>query len=231
MAFHFNRISVIAAAVLALAMTPLHAQDKKGPNTSKKAAAAVSESASAVEAIRTANMLARYGYSAKDPMALITAARIKKEAGGSDSKAARVDGKAGAAKNKPDALSVEAILARAKELSTGRADLIAMADDVANAKGRGAINGPGTLLTVVSARAVDNFRVTFRGGEPARVLVSGDGDSDLDLYIYDENGKLVCDDTDGTDTMVCAWTPRYTGPFTIRVRNLGVANQYRIVHN
>jgi hypothetical protein len=31
--------------------------------------------------------------------------------------------------------------------------------------------------------------------------------------------------------MVCGWTPRYTGPFTIRVRNLGVANEYRIVHN
>ena len=109
MAFQLNRLSaVVAAGFIALAIAPVHAEAKKGVNVSKKAAA-MSDSAAAVDAIRTANQLARYGYTNKDPLALITAAKIKKEAGGSDSKAERVGGKAADAKNKPDTLAVEEI--------------------------------------------------------------------------------------------------------------------------
>lgn len=232
MALQFNRARVLAvASLVCLAAASAHAQTKKPANVGKPVSAAKSETAEAVEAISIADLLVRYGYVKKDPLALITAAKIKKEAGGTESKATRVGGTAGDAKNQPDALSVDTILARAKEMAGGRADLIALADDVAKSGTRGATSGPAGTRTVVRTRAVDSFRVTFRGGEPARVMVSGDGDSDLDLFIYDEHGNRVCTDDDSGDTAICAWTPRYTGPFTIRVRNLGVANEYRIVHN
>lgn len=233
MTFQFNRLHmlVIAGLMGASALTLAHAQDKKAANRGKSVSAEKSESASAVESIRTADLLARYGYANKDALALITAAKIMKQAGSSESKAARVGGKPGDAKNKPDELAADTILARARELAAGRTDLIALADDVGKSGTRGAENGPGSKRTVVGTRSVDSYRVSFRGGEPARVLVSGDGDSDLDLYVYDDNGNRICQDTDATDTMVCAWTPRYTGAFTIRVRNLGIANEYRIIHN
>jgi hypothetical protein len=75
--------------------------------------------------------------------------------------------------------------------------------------------------------------VRFEGGEPAVVLVIGDGDGDLDLWVHDENtGGLIGDDTDDTSECIVAWTPRYTGPFTIRIANVGAfAERYVVVVN
>jgi hypothetical protein len=83
--------------------------------------------------------------------------------------------------------------------------------------------------TSVDALGTDSFQATFRGGELAIVMVRGDGDTDLDLYVYDEAGKLVASDTDLTDQCVVTWVPRWTGRFIIRVVNRGyVSNLYRI---
>jgi hypothetical protein len=81
----------------------------------------------------------------------------------------------------------------------------------------------------VAAGATDVYTVTFRGGERATVTVRGDGDTDLDLYVYDENGNLIVKDDDHTDNCVVSFTPKWTGPFKIRVVNRGnVYNQYTI---
>jgi len=222
-----------AVMVAALGMSMISAagaaQDKKGPNRGKPAAA--TPTATAVESLAAADALVHYGDANKDPLALITAAKIMRDVGTSESTAKRTSGAAGDAKQAQKQASVDAILARAKTLAGGRQDLVALADDVAKAGTRGAVGGPGTMRTVVRSRSVDNFRVTFRGGEPARVYARGDGDSDLDLFVYDENGNRVCADTDSNDEMLCAFTPSWTGSFTIRVRNLGVANEYVIRHN
>ena len=78
----------------------------------------------------------------------------------------------------------------------------------------------------VLAHSTDTYRVTFTGGEEAMVMVIGDGDTDLDLYIYDENGNLIESDTDRSDTMICTWTPKWTGKFTIKIKNLGSVRNY-----
>lgn len=221
---------IISSVALGSVSTAFSAQ-QKGVNTGSPKSAAPSASATAVESLRTAQALARYGDANKDALSLITAARIVKDVGESESRAKRTGGKAGDSKNKPDLMTVASLIERAKALAGGRADLIALADDVGKSASRGAVNGPGALRTVVGRTMTDSYRVVFRGGEPARVTVSGDGDSDLDLFVYDEHGNQICRDDDASDDMYCAWTPRYTGSFTIRVRNLGVANQYRIVHN
>jgi hypothetical protein len=78
----------------------------------------------------------------------------------------------------------------------------------------------------VLAHSTDTYRVTFKAGVEAMVLVSGDGDTDLDLYIYDENGNLIDSDTDSMDTMICTWTPKWTGKFTIKIKNLGSVRNY-----
>ena len=82
----------------------------------------------------------------------------------------------------------------------------------------------------VDGRSTDVFRLRFYGSESAAVVLDGDGDTDLDLYIYDENGNLIGSDTDGSDTCVVRFRPRWTGSFRIEVRNLGtVYNEYTIV--
>ena len=63
-----------------------------------------------------------------------------------------------------------------------------------------------------------------------KYLLFVDGDTDLDLYVYDENGILIASDTDSTETCVVRFWPKWTGAFRIEVRNLGtVYNRYEIV--
>jgi hypothetical protein len=96
----------------------------------------------------------------------------------------------------------------------------------------GAIPGPKRSQSVIRPGGVDEYKVVFRAGELASVAVIGDGDTDLDLYVYDENGNLVVADEDGTDDCLVRWTPRWTGKYTIHVVNRGrLANGYGIATN
>ena len=81
----------------------------------------------------------------------------------------------------------------------------------------------------IKAGETHTFRAAFYGGELASVLVLGDGDTDLDVYVYDAAGKPVAVDDDYTDACFVEWKPRWTGTFTIKVVNRGrVYNDYSI---
>ncbi len=81
----------------------------------------------------------------------------------------------------------------------------------------------------VEAHSTDRYTERFYAGESVYIYVRGDGDTDLDLYVYDENGNLIDSDTDSGDTCLCSFTPKWTGRFTIKVKNLGaVYNRYYI---
>lgn len=96
----------------------------------------------------------------------------------------------------------------------------------------GRVGGPGEIHTRVEAHDTDSYEIRFHGDELARIVVRGDGDTDLDLFVYDENGNLVASDTDSTDVCVVSWTPRWTGNFRVRVKNLGrVYNRYTLTTN
>lgn len=62
---------------------------------------------------------------------------------------------------------------------------------------------------------------TFLGGELATALVSGDTDTDLDVYVYDERGRLVGFDDDESDVGIVHWIPSKTGKYYIVIENLG----------
>ena len=81
--------------------------------------------------------------------------------------------------------------------------------------------GPGDTTSSVLAYDTDVYQVEFRAGRLAEVGISGDGDTDLDLFIYDENGNRVCQDISFDDREYCSWIPRRTGPFSIEIENLG----------
>jgi hypothetical protein len=155
----------------------------------------------------------------------VAAARVIK----AESRAQLAGRPSGAGVAKADALSVDAILARARALGSGRQELLALADDVARGSSRGAHGGVRIDPTQVRSGGTDVYWLTFRAGEQARVAIAGDGDSDLDLYVYDERGTPVCRDEEPTDEASCSWTPGGSGKYQIRVRNLGSANYYRIL--
>lgn len=229
----FRQTTLASLIALAISASPMIAEAKgKGSNVDAAKATATSPAVQAVETVRTADALARYGDAKKDPLALIQAAKMKKEAGEQPLQLTRKGkGEAGKKDSKAADNSPDALLARAKALAGGRADMIALADDVAKSGSRGAVGGPKTGRTVVKGGFTDQFVVKFEGGEPAAVAISGDGDSTLDLYVYDENGNRVCAAVGRGDDAVCRWTPKWEGPFTIRVVNRGVANEYRIRTN
>jgi hypothetical protein len=66
----------------------------------------------------------------------------------------------------------------------------------------------------------------------AEIVVVGDGDTDLDLYVYDANGNLIEYDEDYSDDCCVSWVPLWTGAYTIRAVNRGrVYNRFTITTN
>ena len=82
----------------------------------------------------------------------------------------------------------------------------------------------------VAARGTDSWTFTLCAGVTHEIIVRGDGDTDLDFYLYDGNGNLIDSDEDGTDYCVLRVSPRWSGKFTLVVRNHGrVCNNYRLL--
>lgn len=139
--------------------------------------------------------------------------------------------------NKASKMTFDAMtmLADAKKLAGKDASVVAKASEVERAiseKTKRSVDGPYYHTDIIYGKSTDTYRVKFRGGESAEVLVSGDGDTDLDLYIYDANGNLIDKDVDYTDDCVCIWTPRRTGTFTIKIVNRGrISNRYVLATN
>jgi hypothetical protein len=85
---------------------------------------------------------------------------------------------------------------------------------------------------IVYGRSSVQYDTTFVDGYLAEVAVVGDGDSDLDLYVYDEFGNQIVADRLPSDVCYVSWVPRWTGRFTIVVTNLGsIYNRFTIQTN
>ena len=194
-----------------------------------------------VAALRVAMDLAKYGYEVESASALIEAANILASVPTQVFDAEQELREATdneAEKTEKAQLSVESLLADAREMAFENTLLLSMADNVAakaaaQTEGtRGAVGGPRTGYGRVYARDYSYYSVKFWANEIAEILVSGDGDTDLDLYVYDENGNLIASDTDYTDDCYVRFVPRWTGTFAVKIVNRGpVYNNYVIATN
>ena len=82
----------------------------------------------------------------------------------------------------------------------------------------------------VPAFGTHTWNVQVFAGTPVHVTIDGDRDTDLDLYIYDQTGRLVAVDDDLTDYCIGRFTPRFNGTVRVEIRNLGrVYNEYEII--
>lgn len=92
--------------------------------------------------------------------------------------------------------------------------------------------GPGAAVSRVPANGTTTYHATFRAGEAAVVSIRGDGDTDVDVFVYDDAGNLITSGVGLTDVETVSWTPRWTGTFRIVLRNLGgVWNEVRLTTN
>ena len=222
--FGLSALLVLCLAATAPAGQSAPAGDKKGQNISDQKAAS-SESAAAVSNNALASRLAVYARQAKSPMALAAAAQIFATSALEDVKKAKTDENGAAVpavpgEKAPDAqaLFAEALAMAKEQQNLALADLI---DKQAKASGqtKGRAGGAARHIDTVLAGKTDMYRVTFRGGESARVAAVADGNQDIDIHIYDENGNFITKDDAFDSTPICAWTPKWTGEFTIKVKN------------
>src|SRR5262249_7735495 len=73
----------------------------------------------------------------------------------------------------------------------------------------------------IEAFGVRSFTINYERGETAEVGVVGDGDNVLNLYVYDQFGRLLAYDEDNSDKCYVRWTPSYTGRYVIKIINRG----------
>jgi hypothetical protein len=96
----------------------------------------------------------------------------------------------------------------------------------------GRVGGKTRLRDTVLANRTDAYVMVFEGKEAAMVQVSGDGSTDLDCDVLDNEGHLIDSDVGPSDTCILTWTPAWTGKFKIRIKNLGQQpNEYLLQTN
>ena len=217
---------IAAMGLMALGASAQNAMDDNGKSTTQPS--------DGIAQVQLANQLAQYGYDNSSASALIEAAAILVEVGGQDLEAEYQRGEGADIKGERTAVTPTQLIADAKRFAEGDKTLLAMADKVKlNGTSRGPV-GPGAKRssTYVLANSTDVFTIRFPGDKVAVVFVCGDGDTDLDLYVYDENNNLIVSDIDDTDECYVTWTPAWTGPFKVKVVNRGnVSNYYTIWTN
>jgi hypothetical protein len=231
-------VAGILVAVILLGGSALVGQEKEEVNLKTDASGEAADGAVGQAAL--AAEMAAYGYAEEAPLALVSAARIVIAQGVDmvDRDKETEGGEQGEAKSGGGAdmsLDAEKLLADAEEMAAGDeviVELIGRVRQEAVLGTRGRVGGPASHYDEVLARSTDVYTLTFRGGEWAEIRVRGDGDTDLDCYVYDQNGNLIDSDADYTDYCILGWVPRWTGSFTLRIRNLGwVWNGYILVTN
>lgn len=220
-------LSMIAVSFSSMAQTVEDKPEVKG------------ETSESLAAVKLANQVLRYGYENKSTLALLDALQIFSENPTQAFKATKegetVDESKTDGKKAKVSFDYESVLADAKAFADGDPNLLALIDNIdAEAKGaqRGNINGPSRDYAAVNGKSYINYTASFVANELAEVLVSGDGDTDLDLYVYDSNGNLIASDTDYSDDCYVRWIPAWTGRYTIRIVNRGpVYNRFVILTN
>jgi hypothetical protein len=116
--------------------------------------------------------------------------------------------------------SPKALLAEAKKMSsTPQVETLAMATEkMMQDEIRGAVGGPRVdSFTIGSFQTVTWNPISFRAGERAEVYINTGVFSVMTLEISDENGIIVARDNIPANYYRCVWTPRWTGPFRIRL--------------
>ena len=209
---------LLLICLISMSMSVFAQEDK--PEATKPASPEMS-------ALMTASSLAKYGYDNASPTALIEAARIfaSIQVQESNVEKATVTKDVPASKEVKVSFDPVKLLADAREYAGKDKTILAMIksveDELSNGVSRGAVGGPCYTEDIVLAKDYEDYVVKFWANELAEVCLSGDGDTDLDLFIYDKNGNLIGSDTDYTDDCVVRWVPAWTGSFVIRVINRG----------
>lgn len=177
--------------------------------------------AEAPSAVKLAELSARLhaaGIEAADPLLILSAAKLRKTLAPVPSDRAALDGEPG----EGEPLGWEEMLATAEALAAGDEALAGLIDDIRAERVKGVASGPVYNIGQVANGGGDTYpSIEFRGGEYAEVYVEAKAATNLNLTVWDDQGRLVCSDTDMSHIAYCGWTPAQPGTFTLKVENKG----------
>ena len=195
-------------------------------------------------AINLAKDMAQMGYDTKQPLYLVTAAQtlidhpINSDFTKLHNATKIEDSKGKATEAKENQLTPKKLLADAKTMANGDANILAVITateakiPAETAATRGALGGPASWNGTVFADSDKTIYASFKKGQLAEITIQGDGKSDLDLYVYDEDGNLVTSDNGKYDECYVSWTPKQTLAYKIVIKNGGTTdNECMLVSN
>ena len=203
----------ISGAAMAQQAAPA-APAKTGENIAKDAKP---EAGGAVQQLMLADELAAYGRANKDPLSLIVAASMKKQIPVKEVERKPENAPDGVAKA-PESDSVDGLLKDARDLAKGDKTLLALADDVKASASKGRVTGASVSVGQITGNTDHIMKWSFTGGRHAEIALVGLTSTLFALEVRDENGNLICRNT---APAYCSWNPIWTGPFVVKVKNLG----------
>jgi hypothetical protein len=224
-------IALATTALMALC-APAAAQDKSGPNVDTSATG----TPGGASTLAVAQQLYAIGTANKDALTVLAAARLAASVTATDGPEIKKEtkGDAVAETEDPADAPVEAatMLAMAKELAGDDDTLLGLIEDAEAEGARGRIGGAVRHLSRLPGGMTDVWEVPFYGNSYAELAVIGDGDSNLDVLVTDENGNTVCFDVSWSDKVSCDFVPAWNGYFYITVQNTGSKrNSYYLLTN
>jgi len=190
--------------------------------------------AEALKLIRISRVLHDRAIETSDPVLMLSAARLRKDSGMSAGELGTLeDGETGAGDGSGQAFGWEGWLEEAVRLSGGSEVIAGLAEDIRTSRSKGlegqAVYTEGRLAAHSTHRYSN---LNFIGGEFAEVYSEGLGKADIDLFVRDKRGALVCSQTDSSNINQCGWTPGATGPFEVTLENKSdFADTYALTTN
>ena len=178
---------------------------------------------------------AAFARASGDPLALIVAAGLRAsvserlvERQPEHEGAAAAPGDGAEAGDTPASLAAEAVA-----MSGGDPVIAALAADLAAAARKGLATGVAASRSTVPPGGADWYRgLKFEGGRRAETQIEILGGGDVNLFVYDGRGDLICKDINPSATFFCGWNPPVTAAYTVKLENRGASPvRYKISTN
>lgn len=185
--------------------------------------------------VMLATQISAYGYANKSPLPLIQAAQIIKENNITPkTEEKEIEGVIAATDKKRGkvSLNAEQLLADAKLLAAGDNTLIDLIDQVSEMEARGSVGGRTYDTDRVPGLGAIIYTVKFMENTYCEASCIGDGDTNLEIEVYNDKNELVTSGTSNDDRCYVSWRPTSTRKFKIKVVNKGrVFNEITFTHN
>ena len=129
-------------------------------------------------------------------------------------------------------ISVTDMLATARDLAKGDDTALTLIDRAEEAGANGRTDIAVSYNAKLAPDQTDIWTLPLYGGAYTEIAVIGDGGSNLDLRIIDDQGQEVCRESAPQDIAFCAFVPAVNGHFKVLVKNPGRAqNAYLLLTN